>query len=136
MSIRLVQFHSIKIYDSGAQEFLGGRVSVFITKWQKITSDNKFLQITQCCEIEFDEKLILLKMPYQQKFERTQEVYIIEEVENLLLMNVREVQHIRGVFILTIFTLLMMDGEQLRKMLILVVDGNIMKRYIISTICI
>lgn len=76
-------------------------------------------------------------MPYQQKFERTQEVYIIEEVENLLLMNViREVQHIRGVFILTIFTLLMMDGEQLRKMLILVVDGNIMKRYIISTICI
>lgn len=76
-------------------------------------------------------------MPYQQKFERTQEVYIIEEVENLLLMNViREVQHIRGVFILTIFTLLMMDGEQLRKMLILVVDVNIMKRYIISTICI
>lgn len=76
-------------------------------------------------------------MPYQQKFERTQEVYIIEEVENLLLMNViREVQHIRGVFILTIFTLLMMDGEQLRKMLILVVDGKIMKRYIISKICI
>lgn len=91
MSIRLVQFHSIKIYDSGAREFLGGRVSVFITEWQKITSDNKFLQ-TQCCEIEFDEKLILLKMPYQQKFERTQKVYIIEEVENLLLMNViREV---------------------------------------------
>lgn len=76
-------------------------------------------------------------MPYQQKFERTQEVYIIEEVENLLLMNViREGQHIRGEFISTIFTLLMMDGEQLRKMLILVVDGNIMKRYIISTICI
>lgn len=75
MSIRLVQFHSIKIYDSGAQEFLGGRVGVFITEWQKITSDNKFLQITQCCEIEFDEKPILLKMPYQQKFERTQEVY-------------------------------------------------------------
>lgn len=50
------------------------RLSEFIPEWQKITSDNKILQIAQCYEIKFDEKPIQLKMPNQQKFDRTQEI--------------------------------------------------------------
>lgn len=78
---------SIQIYDSGAQECLGGRLSEFITEWQKITSDNNILQIVPCCEIEFDEKPekpVKLKMPYQQQYDRTEQFYVNEEVENLL----------------------------------------------------
>lgn len=63
---------SIQIYDSGAQEFLGGRLSEFITEWQKINSDNKIWQIVPCCEIEFDEKPVQLKIPYQQNCDRTE----------------------------------------------------------------
>lgn len=59
------EFYSIQIYDYVAQEFLGGRLSELIREWQKITSDNKILQIVQRCEIEFDENPVQLKMPYQ-----------------------------------------------------------------------
>lgn len=48
MSIRLVNLNFIQyiqIYESGPQEFHGGRLSEFITEWQIITSDNKILQI-------------------------------------------------------------------------------------------
>lgn len=113
--VNAFEFQSIQIFDSGAQEFLGGRLSEFITEWQKITSDKKNLQIVQCCQIEFDENPIQLKMPYQQKFDRTQERYINEEVENLLFMNViREVQHIRGEFISTIFSVPKKDSNEQR----------------------
>lgn len=36
---------AIQTFDFGAQEFLGGRLSEFITEWQKITSDNNISQI-------------------------------------------------------------------------------------------
>lgn len=57
-------------------------------------------------------------MPYQQKFDRTQEIYINEEVENLLSMNViKEVQHIRGEFISTVFIVPKKDCNKQRVIL-------------------
>lgn len=69
------EFHSIQIFDSGAQEFLGGRLSEIITKWQKITSGNKFCKLYNVVKLNLMKKPIQLKMPYQQKVVRTQDIY-------------------------------------------------------------
>lgn len=89
-------------------------MKLFISEWEKLTSDDRILDIVKHCYLEFENDCVpsQTSLPHQIKFNNKEWLYVKNEIDKLLKMEViMEIDLENVEFVSTIFLRPKRNGE-------------------------